>query len=144
MISVTAGAARLFEDEASQRIAHAYLGFGGAFGSTSNARGGETANAISHAVARLRLDRDLHVLVKRSQDAHQPLAFLILGSTGVISILLSYTEENYPFKVRGGATGWVAGCSKVGGLIAQARSVLALVPALNIAGWRCRRRCRWR
>jgi putative MFS transporter len=61
------------------------------------------------------------------------LALLIIGSTGVISILLPYTAENYPIKVRGRATGWVAGCSKLGGLIAQGLSVLALVPALNIA-----------
>lgn len=62
-----------------------------------------------------------------------PLALLIIGSTGVISILLPYTAENYPIKVRGRATGWVAGCSKIGGLIAQGLSVLALIPALNIA-----------
>ncbi len=61
------------------------------------------------------------------------LAFLIVGSTGVISILLPYTAENYPIKVRGRATGWVAGCSKVGGLIAQGLSVAALIPALDIA-----------
>jgi len=35
--------------------------------------------------------------------------------------------------VRGRATGWVAGCSKIGGLIAQALSALALVPAIGIA-----------
>jgi putative MFS transporter len=62
-----------------------------------------------------------------------PLALLIIGSTGVISILLPYTAENYPIKVRGRATGWVAGCSKIGGLIAQGLSALALVPALNLA-----------
>ena len=62
-----------------------------------------------------------------------PLALLIVGSTGVISIILPYTAENYPIKVRGRATGWVAGCSKLGGLIAQGLSVLALVPALDIA-----------
>jgi putative MFS transporter len=62
-----------------------------------------------------------------------PLALLMIGSTGVISILLPYTAENYPIKVRGRATGWVAGCSKVGGLIAQGLSVLALVPALDLA-----------
>jgi MFS transporter, putative metabolite:H+ symporter len=62
-----------------------------------------------------------------------PLALLIVGSTGVISILLPYTAENYPIKVRGRATGWVAGCSKFGGLIAQGLSVLALIPALDIA-----------
>ncbi len=62
-----------------------------------------------------------------------PLALLIVGSTGVISVLLPYTAENYPINVRGRATGWVAGCSKLGGLIAQGLSVLALVPALDIA-----------
>jgi putative MFS transporter len=36
-------------------------------------------------------------------------------------------------KVRGRATGWIAGCSKIGGLIAQALSALALVPAIGIA-----------
>ena len=58
---------------------------------------------------------------------------LILGASGVISMLLPYTSENYPVKVRGRATGWVAGCSKIGGLIAQALSALALVPAIGIA-----------
>lgn len=61
------------------------------------------------------------------------LALLMVGSTGVISILLPYTAENYPIKVRGRATGWVAGSSKLGGLIAQSLSVLALVPALDIS-----------
>ncbi len=42
-----------------------------------------------------------------------PLSCLIIGSTGVISILLPYAAENYPVRVRGRATGWVAGCSKV-------------------------------
>jgi len=62
-----------------------------------------------------------------------PLALLIIGSTGVISILLPFAAESYPIRVRGRATGWVAGCSKVGGLIAQGLSVVALVPALGFA-----------
>ena len=62
-----------------------------------------------------------------------PIVLLILGASGVISMLLPYTSENYPVKVRGRATGWVAGCSKIGGLIAQALSALALVPAIGIA-----------
>jgi putative MFS transporter len=62
-----------------------------------------------------------------------PLALLIIGSSGVIAVLLPYAAENYPLRVRGRATGWVAGCSKVGGLLAQGLSVLALVPALGIA-----------
>ena len=62
-----------------------------------------------------------------------PIVLLILGASGIISMLLPYTSENYPVKVRGRATGWVAGCSKIGGLTAQALSALALVPAIGIA-----------
>jgi putative MFS transporter len=51
----------------------------------------------------------------------------------MISILLPYATENYPVRVRGRATGWVAGWSKIGGLIAQGLSALALVPALGTA-----------
>ena len=62
-----------------------------------------------------------------------PVFLLIVGASGVISMLLPYTSENYPVKVRGRATGWVAGCSKLGGLIAQTLSISALVPAFGIA-----------
>ena len=62
-----------------------------------------------------------------------PLSLLIVGSTAMISILLPYATENFPVRVRGRATGWVAGFSKIGGLIAQGLSALALVPALGIA-----------
>lgn len=62
-----------------------------------------------------------------------PLTLVILGSSGVISILLPYTAENYPLRVRGRATGWVAGCSKLGGLLAQSLSVAGAVPAFGTA-----------
>ncbi len=62
-----------------------------------------------------------------------PVALLIVGATGIISILLPYASENYPLRIRGRATGWVAGCSKLGGLLAQGLSVLAAVPTLGIA-----------
>jgi putative MFS transporter len=68
-------------------------------------------------------------------DAANPLlalALLIVGSTGVISILLPYSAESYPLRIRGRATGWVAGCSKAGGLICQGLGALALVPALGV------------
>jgi putative MFS transporter len=61
------------------------------------------------------------------------LTLLIVGSTGVISILLPYSAENYPLRIRGRATGWVAGCSKSGGLICQGLSALAAVPAIAAA-----------
>lgn len=62
-----------------------------------------------------------------------PVALLILGSNGILAILLPYTAESYPLRVRGRATGWVAACSKFGGLLAQLLAILALVPALGPA-----------
>ena len=44
----------------------------------------------------------------------------------MISILMPYAAENFPVRQRGRATGWVAGCSKVGGVIAQGFAALAL------------------
>lgn len=62
-----------------------------------------------------------------------PLALVILGSCGVISMLLPYAAENYPLLIRGRATGWVAACSKFGGLGAQTLSVVGGVPPLSVA-----------
>ena len=66
-------------------------------------------------------------------DPIAPLALLIVGSSGVISIILPYTAENYPLRIRGRATGWIAGCSKLGGLLAQGLSVAALAPPFGVA-----------
>jgi putative MFS transporter len=62
-----------------------------------------------------------------------PLALVILGSSGMISMLLPYAAENYPLLIRGRATGWVAACSKLGGLGAQTLSVAGGVPPLITA-----------
>ncbi len=62
-----------------------------------------------------------------------PLSLVILGSCGMISILLPYTAENYPLRIRGRATGWIAGCTKLGGLMAQALNVAGVVPAFAAA-----------
>jgi MFS transporter, putative metabolite:H+ symporter len=62
-----------------------------------------------------------------------PVSLLIIGTSGIISMLLPYSAESYPLRVRGRATGWVAGFSKSGGLIAQGLGALALVPALGVA-----------
>lgn len=61
------------------------------------------------------------------------VTLLVIGSGGMIAILLPYTSENFPLRIRGRATGWVAGCSKLGGLFAQALSVLGAAPALSAA-----------
>ena len=60
-----------------------------------------------------------------------PIALLILGSNGIIATLLPYATESFPLRVRGRATGWVAACSKGGGLLAQLLSISALEPALG-------------
>jgi putative MFS transporter len=60
-----------------------------------------------------------------------PLALVLVGASGVIAIILPYTAENYPLRVRGRATGWVAGASKTGGLVIQIISVLALAKSLS-------------
>jgi len=60
-----------------------------------------------------------------------PIALLIIGSNGILAILLPYAAESYPLNIRGRATGWVAACSKLGGLFAQTLSILALVPPLG-------------
>jgi putative MFS transporter len=60
-----------------------------------------------------------------------PVALLIVGSNGVLSVLLPYAAESFPMRVRGRATGWVAACTKAGGVAAQALSITALVPAMG-------------
>jgi len=62
-----------------------------------------------------------------------PIALLIVGSNGLLAILLPYASECYPLKVRGRATGWVAACTKTGGVLAQLLSITDLVPPLGVA-----------
>ena len=62
-----------------------------------------------------------------------PIALLIIGSNGILAILLPYASESYPLKIRGRATGWVAACTKGGGVLAQTLSITALVPPLGVA-----------
>jgi putative MFS transporter len=82
----------------------------------------------------------LFVMVLREQGVQfvqnplVPITLLIVGASGIIAILLPYTAENYPIRIRGRAIGWIAGCTKAGGLIAQSAGVLGLVPAIgNVA-----------
>jgi putative MFS transporter len=62
-----------------------------------------------------------------------PIALLIVGINAIIAMLLPYAAESYPLAVRGRATGWIAACTKGGGLIAQLLTLLALVPGLFMA-----------
>lgn len=60
-----------------------------------------------------------------------PVALLIIGTNALIAMLLPYTAEGFPLRIRGRTTGIVAACSKGGGMVAQMLAVLALVPALG-------------
>jgi putative MFS transporter len=60
-------------------------------------------------------------------------SFLMVGVNGLIAVLLPYSAENYPVRVRGRGTGLVAGSSKLGGLAAQAVTVAGLIPGLVAA-----------
>jgi len=62
-----------------------------------------------------------------------PVGLLILGSNGILAILLPYTSESYPLNIRGRATGWVAACTKSGGVLAQSLSITALAPSMGAA-----------
>ena len=61
------------------------------------------------------------------------LALLIVGTNGMLAIILPYAAESYPLHIRGRATGWIAACTKAGGLGAQALGIAALVPPLGVA-----------
>ena len=67
-----------------------------------------------------------------SKDAHPilPIAMLIIGSNAIIAMLLPYAAESFPLRIRARATGWVAACSKLGGVIAQALAIVAIIPTL--------------
>jgi putative MFS transporter len=47
-------------------------------------------------------------------------------------MLLPYTAESFPLRIRGRTTGTVAACSKAGGVFAQFLAILALVPPLAL------------
>jgi putative MFS transporter len=66
-------------------------------------------------------------------DPLLPVALVIVGINGIIAVLLPYAAESYPLSVRARATGWVAACTKGGGLLAQALGLVGLIPALGPA-----------
>ena len=61
-----------------------------------------------------------------------PVALLIVGVNALIAMLLPYTAESFPLRIRGRTTGIVAACSKAGGVFAQLLAILALVPPLAL------------
>ena len=59
------------------------------------------------------------------------IAMLIVGTNGMIAVLLPYSAENYPLGIRGRATGLVAGASKFGGVAVQGFALSGLIPTLG-------------
>ena len=47
-------------------------------------------------------------------------------------MLLPYTAESFPLRIRGRTTGTVAACTKAGGMFAQLLAMFALIPPLSI------------
>ncbi|MGL4312667.1 MAG: MFS transporter [Sphingomonas sp.] len=62
-----------------------------------------------------------------------PVALLIVGTNGIIAIVLPYAAESFPLRVRGRATGWVAACTKAGGLLAQGLTISGVVLSLSFS-----------
>ncbi|AOH85516.1 MFS transporter [Sphingomonas panacis] len=62
-----------------------------------------------------------------------PVALLIVGTNGIIAIVLPYTAESFPMRVRGRATGWVAACTKSGGLLAQGLTISGIVLSMGLS-----------
>jgi putative MFS transporter len=62
------------------------------------------------------------------------IALLVVGTNGIIAVLLPYAAENYPLGVRGRATGLIAAASKFGGVAVQGFALFGLIPTLGGAG----------
>jgi putative MFS transporter len=62
------------------------------------------------------------------------ITMLIVGSNGMIAVLLPYAAENYPLGIRGRATGVVAGSSKLGGVAVQSFALAGIIPTLAGTG----------
>lgn len=86
----------------------------------------------SLAVTLVGLGGVLWLELTRAGSPVLPVSLLIIGTNGLIAMLLPYTAETFPLRIRGRTTGTVAACTKAGGMIAQLLAILALVPPLAI------------
>jgi putative MFS transporter len=64
------------------------------------------------------------------------MVLLLVGSGGIISMLSPYTAEVYPTRLRGTGSGFAAGASKVGGILAPPLMAFMLVryPGFRVVG----------
>jgi len=75
----------------------------------------------------------LHLETSGGGSPVLPVALLIVGTNGIVAIVLPYTAESFPLKVRGRATGWVAACTKAGGLFAQALTISGILLSMGLS-----------
>jgi putative MFS transporter len=85
------------------------------------------------AITMVGLGLVVHLEVAGHGSPVLPVSLLIVGSNGILAILLPYAAESFPLNVRGRATGWVAACTKAGGVGAQGLAITALVPSMGSA-----------
>ena len=88
--------------------------------------------AASLAVTLAGLAGVLWLELTRAGNPVLPVALLIIGTNGLIAMLLPYAAESFPLRIRGRTTGVVAACTKAGGMFAQLLAILALVPPLGM------------
>jgi putative MFS transporter len=89
--------------------------------------------AIAVMVAGLALMLALDAPLMRSLGPLPAVALVVMGTNGVIATVLPYVAEKTPAAIRGRGTGWVAGSSKAGGIIAQLVGLAGLAPSLSPA-----------
>ena len=73
----------------------------------------------------------LHLELTDAGSPVPPVALLIIGTNALIAMLLPYTAESFPLRIRGRTTGTVAACTKAGGMFAQLLAMFALIPPLG-------------
>ncbi len=61
------------------------------------------------------------------------IALLVLGTNGMIAVILPYAAEIYPAATRGQGTGLIAGGSKIGGVGVQLVALGGVLPTLGLA-----------
>ena len=88
--------------------------------------------AVSIVIAIIGLGGILQLEFLGNRSPVLPVALLIVGTNALIAMLLPYTAESFPLRIRGRTTGVVAACSKAGGMIAQFLAILSLVPPLAL------------
>jgi len=60
------------------------------------------------------------------------ISLLIVGLNALIATVLPYAAENYDLRIRARGTGWVAACTKSGGIVAQFMNIAGAVPPLAV------------